>query len=364
MTSIAVKVFSRKEAQKAVNVKCESDAEIGHVRELIAGTFHTEKDDVCIYLCGLPLSDDQCLSSLNIGPATCLSAVLGRTSRSDSGEVAWRGRQPESREFQSSFYVYCKLTCGSLRNGILRVRCCVCKSNSVVVNSEPGCWEDLSRNTITCTCLQNGCERSFAEFYFKCSVCHNTEGVSALRDVKRNSFSVPCLACFEIAECVIVFPCSADHVLCIDCFKGYVSANIEQRTLCLHRLYGCTVPCAKGCKNSFISDPHHFHLCGNKLYEKYLLQSSEKFFVNEGGVYCPNPFCSLAETENDDFYDGSIEKANADLIQRISKPCPKCKTPIEKTGGCNHITCICSFSWCWFCDDAWTEKCQWNHWFE
>ena len=30
--------------------------------------------------------------------------------------------------------------------------------------------------------------------------------------------------------------------------------------------------------------------------------------------------------------------------------CPKCKTIVEKLGGCEHMTCKrCKYEWCWIC---------------
>ena len=39
-------------------------------------------------------------------------------------------------------------------------------------------------------------------------------------------------------------------------------------------------------------------------------------------------------------------------VARLSKSCPGCGSPIEKDGGCNHITCPiegCFSHWCWTC---------------
>lgn len=37
-------------------------------------------------------------------------------------------------------------------------------------------------------------------------------------------------------------------------------------------------------------------------------------------------------------------------VRQNTKECPKCRVPIEKNQGCNHMTCrYCSFEFCWLC---------------
>lgn len=40
---------------------------------------------------------------------------------------------------------------------------------------------------------------------------------------------------------------------------------------------------------------------------------------------------------------------NIAWILTHTKPCPKCKKPIEKIDGCVHMECKCGFKFCWLC---------------
>ena len=50
------------------------------------------------------------------------------------------------------------------------------------------------------------------------------------------------------------------------------------------------------------------------------------------------------------------EVQSAEWMLSNCKPCPRCRTNIEKNGGCNHITCrSCRYEWCWLCGQTYKD---------
>jgi len=50
------------------------------------------------------------------------------------------------------------------------------------------------------------------------------------------------------------------------------------------------------------------------------------------------------------FVLGNSTSTNDLWMSQFSRPCPKCKAPIEKNGGCNHMACTrCKTHFCWAC---------------
>ena len=59
----------------------------------------------------------------------------------------------------------------------------------------------------------------------------------------------------------------------------------------------------------------------------------------------------------------SAESENVTWIIANTKKCPKCRKPIEKNQGCNHMTCHknvggCGHEFCWLCMGDWKDHGQ------
>ncbi|XP_062002261.1 probable E3 ubiquitin-protein ligase ARI8 [Rosa rugosa] len=202
----------------------------------------------------------------------------------------------------------------------------------------------------------------------------------------RNAKELNCGICFDTYPCEEMHSAACGHPFCDSCWAGYIGTAINDGPGCL--MLRCPDPsCGAVVFQDMINE-----LASNEDREKY-----SRYFIrsyvedNRKTKWCPAPGCDYAI----DFIVGSgsydvtcrcsysfcwncteeahrpvdcgtvakwilknsAESENMNWILANSKPCPKCKRPIEKNQGCMHITCTppCKFEFCWLCLGAWSE---------
>ena len=57
--------------------------------------------------------------------------------------------------------------------------------------------------------------------------------------------------------------------------------------------------------------------------------------------------------DNSDFIHRSLSESFITYIRDFAQICPKCKTVVEKNGGCQHMTCKCGEQFCFECGEEW-----------
>ncbi|XP_023336110.1 E3 ubiquitin-protein ligase parkin [Eurytemora carolleeae] len=423
---------------------------IRQVKEHISPKLNLPPEEIKIIFAGKELSDSVPVDSCDLGNQSILHAVRivarihlptqdGSEVENESGEAPLceslidlqltaeeRETVPaEQRETKKAhFYVWCNSPCNSLQAGKLRVRCSKCGEGAITLDRDPCDWDDvLKPNRITGFCETPDCSAvTSVEFFFKCSGSNHTSETSSappLHMVKSNLREVPCLACTELCDDVLVFECADGHVICVECFGDYCRSRLGERQFYLDPELGYTLPCPVGCENSLIKDTRHFRLVGDLNYERYQRFGTEELVLQSGGVLCPQPDCGagiLPELSDTcrrvacrdcgfvfcrDCLQGAhlgpclpclqstpeqgssaptllpgdpratrASWVGADpssvTIRVISKPCPGCRTPTERDGGCMHMICTkpgCALHWCWVCQIEWTRECMASHWF-
>ncbi|XP_038704882.1 probable E3 ubiquitin-protein ligase ARI8 isoform X3 [Tripterygium wilfordii] len=195
-----------------------------------------------------------------------------------------------------------------------------------------------------------------------------------------------CGICFESYPREQLHAAACGHPFCHSCWTGYISTAINDGPGCL--TLRCPDPC---CGAAIGQDMISFLASGEDKgkYSRYFIRSYIE--DNRKTKWCPAPGCDYAvdfvlgsgtydvtcgcsysfcwncteeahrpvdcSTVSKWILKNSAESENMNWILANSKPCPKCKRPIEKNQGCMHITCTppCKFEFCWLCLGAWSD---------
>mmetsp|Transcript_42957 Transcript_42957/g.108434 ORF Transcript_42957/g.108434 Transcript_42957/m.108434 type:complete len:526 (-) Transcript_42957:588-2165(-) len=206
-----------------------------------------------------------------------------------------------------------------------------------------------------------------------------------------SSRHVTCLVCLEKVRRSKAFSLGCRHKYCRDCWAGYLENQIAEGPECVKAI--CIRP---GC-TEVVHEKAYKKLVSPELYSKYehyLLRS----FVEDNPLvkWCPAPGCIYAirsdlrdrreavvckcgfrfcfQCSDSDIGDhmpatclnveqwmekASDESENVNWLMANTKRCPECRSPIEKNGGCMHMTCSkasggCGHEFCWLCREPWS----------
>lgn len=210
---------------------------------------------------------------------------------------------------------------------------------------------------------------------------------------KPSKKSYECLICIEKYSADKTFSLGCGHRYCLACWKEYLEIKIKlDGSACIATR--CPSPKCK----TIVHEDAFRRIVSKELFDKYsdyLLRS----FVDDNPQikWCPAPGCTYCircdrknrkeavickcgcrfcfncnDAEIGDHMPcpceqvdawrqkASDESENVTWLMANTKKCPQCRSPIEKNGGCMHMTCRknaggCGFEFCWLCRGPWTE---------
>ena len=201
---------------------------------------------------------------------------------------------------------------------------------------------------------------------------------SSLEFVEVRDKVVVTRCCICLDECEAYVPSDScrhsESRFCRDCLEGYVTSQLQDRDgrLAANGVLACPFPrCKAELCPADLRDVLDADLRGELATALTLaaLRKNSEFaeccfchtqaLVDSAQMNCPNcrrSSCThhsvawhtgLTCAEYDTRQNGDV--ASRDLIEAETRRCPSCTAPIQKSYGCDHMTCRCGFEFCFVC---------------
>ncbi|KAF8338500.1 hypothetical protein F5887DRAFT_514967 [Amanita rubescens] len=187
-----------------------------------------------------------------------------------------------------------------------------------------------------------------------------------------------CPVCFDEPSSPIRLGCK--HIYCTECIRHFLLTASERKQfplVCAGDDDQCKVPIAIPKIQQFLS-PQQFNELLEAAVASYVEKQPDKFryctTADCQQVYrrgtkantCPSCLASICTKCDKEAHEG-MTCAERELLdnpaeqERLNeqwaltagaKRCPSCRVYVQKTEGCNHMTCRCGVHFCWICSEV------------
>ncbi|KAL1732501.1 hypothetical protein EV714DRAFT_206578 [Schizophyllum commune] len=168
------------------------------------------------------------------------------------------------------------------------------------------------------------------------------------------------------------FRLGCGHIYCTACAKHLLSSATENKTfplLCIGEDAACALFDAAFTAH-IERNPDKLKYCRTAACEQVYVTSGDQQFLS-----CPSCFATVCTGCNEGAHVGRTCEENARDVQRKHderlndaliaeqnfKRCPTCQVLVEKTEGCNHISCRCGAHFCWRCTQVFPRDEIYDH---
>eukprot|EP01087_Luapelamoeba_hula_P018185 TRINITY_DN5837_c0_g2_i1.p1 TRINITY_DN5837_c0_g2~~TRINITY_DN5837_c0_g2_i1.p1 ORF type:complete len:737 (+),score=160.44 TRINITY_DN5837_c0_g2_i1:90-2300(+) len=201
-----------------------------------------------------------------------------------------------------------------------------------------------------------------------------------------------CSICYDDIDPKTACSLSCKHLFCAACWKDYLTLKIAEEGRRLAELTCMAKDCHVQMEDHIVKS-----ILSPELYKKYCSFLLDSYVDNNPFLtFCPAPGCNKIikvktpgtncigvvcacghafcfackqdahlpatcnmlkawKTKGDD------QGETTNWLKANTKSCPKCGNPVEKNGGCNHISCSCGAHFCWMCMGLFDTSTVYRH---
>ncbi|KAK1215215.1 hypothetical protein PQX77_022188 [Marasmius sp. AFHP31] len=197
-----------------------------------------------------------------------------------------------------------------------------------------------------------------------------------------------CPICFTDVDTPVKLECG--HEYCTACLRHFFTADIKNfPILCVGDEAKCGKPIALSVIQKYLESDSEFNALLETAFTTHIEQNQQTFrycktpdckqiyrsSLAEGARQCPSCLALVCMKCHEEGHDGmtceerrnQIDPAEQDRLNSEwakgagVKRCPSCQVWIEKTEGCNHMSCKCGAHICWVCMGTFEAQTIYGH---